>query len=69
MNAIKRIKAKISEIRVDQVTMSEKKKDDKKNEVTEEFVKSVGNKIRRRELGAQLKKQKKKVRTSSIRKK
>jgi len=48
---------------LDQVRMSEKKKKDdgdKKNNVTEEFVKSVGNKIRRRELAAQLKKQKKK---------
>ena len=34
--------------------------DSNKTVVTEEFVKSVGNKIRRRELGAQLKKQKKK---------
>jgi len=33
---------------------------DKTQKVTEEFVKSIGNKIRRRELGAQLKKQKKK---------
>ena len=46
--------------------MGDKKKseqgiDDKKNVVTEEFLKTVGNKIRRRELGAQLKRQKKKV--------
>ena len=44
--------------------MGDKKKgegtDDKKNVVTEEFLKTVGNKIRRRELGAQLKRQKKK---------
>merc|ERR550534_3258689 len=42
--------------------MGDKKKseDEKKTVVTEEFLKSVGNKIRRRELGAQLKRQKKK---------
>jgi len=38
----------------------DKADDPNKTVVTEEFVKSVGNKIRRRELGAQLKKQKKK---------
>ena len=39
--------------------------DDKKQVVTEEFLKTVGNKIRRRELGAQLKRQKKKVRLAT----